>query len=308
MLSFLESVSANSGTGQTVLMQEFADNNPIVQMMSWINEETSVHEYSQLVELGDAGTRSLNTSRKGSQSKQTTKYVPYKLLSDIAEIDWQIAASNPLRKEQEKLNKMRSFADLWTWMFFHGSSDLDPEQFDGLRAHTQKYPRQLIQNHRSGAPLSRMMLRRAISNTKGANAILMSESIHDWFSESAQTGQKGNIVWTKNELGEDIMRFGTLPIIRIERDEMDRQLLPSTEGSEDLTANDCTSVYVVAMGEERLQGINFKGPQGYGMNVKDLPQVDVFEKTLMDWKTSIVIKDTRSVTRLAGVKAAPPTD
>lgn len=290
------------------LMEQFVENNPIVRIMDWINEPTNVLEYSQLVELGDAGTRSLNNSRKGTASKRTTKYVPYKLLSDISEIDWQIAASNPGRAAEEELLKMRSFSDEWMWMFFHGSSAVDPEQFDGLRHHCQEYSRQHLSNHDSGAPLSRMMLRRAISNTKGANAILMGEEIHDWFSESAQTANKAGIVWTKNELGEDIPSFGNVPIYRIERDEMDNQLLPLTEGSKNLSANNCTSVYVVAIGEGRLQAVNYAGPQGYGINVKDLGQVDVFEKTLLDWKTALVMKDTRSVTRLSGVQAGPPTD
>lgn len=308
MLTFLESVATNSGKAEKVLMEQFAENNPIAQLMSWVNEDSNVHEYSQLVALGDAGTRSLNTSRKGTPSKQTTKYVSYKLLSDISEIDWQIATSNPSRAADELLLKMRSFSDLWTWMVINGSSDIDPEQFDGLRAHAQKNPRQHLHNHRSGAPLSRMMLRKAITNTKGANAILMSEEILDWFSEGTQNATTPNILWKKTELGEDIPTYRNIPIIRIERDEMDRQLLPSTEGSEDLSANDCTSIYVVAIGEGKLQGINFKGPTGYGFSTKALAQVDVFESTLIDWKTALVAKDVRSITRLDGIQAAPPTD
>jgi hypothetical protein len=308
-LSFLDSVADDADESpRSVLMERFASENPIVSLISWINELTDVHSYSQLVELGDAGTRSLNSSRRGSPSKTITKYVPYKLISDISQTDWQIAAQNPLRAADEQLNKMRSFSDLWTWMFFHGSTDLDPEQFDGLRAHAQKHPRQLIHNHESGAPLSRMMLRKAITNTKGANAILMSEEILDWFSEGTQTQNRPNIVWRTNEIGIDIPMFRNVPIIRIQRDELDRQLLPSTEGSKDLSSNNCTSVYVVSMRDGGLQGINFSGPQGYGINVKELGQVDVFEQTLLDWKTAIVAKDVRSITRLAGVKAAPPTD
>jgi hypothetical protein len=133
----------------------------------------------------------------------------------------------------------------------------------------------------------------------------MSEDLHDWFSESA--GADTSIMWSKDELGTDILKFRGLPITRINRDQTDRQLLPSTEGSNDLTANDCTSVYVVARGEGKLQGINFKGPQGYGFNTVDLPQTEVFLSKLVEWKTSLVIEDKRSVTRLDGIKLGPIT-
>ena len=308
MLSFIEAVAADPDSQAGILMEEFIREDPIFSILGFVNEATPVYTYSQVVKSSTAGMRGLNEELRGEPSRESDSYETFKLMSDLMQTDWQVAAIDPNRKAREELRKIRAFKDLWIRQFFNGSTSLNNREFDGLRSRVEKMPRQWLHNDPAGAPLSLRKLRQAILRTKSATAILVSADLLDWLSESSQSGVlKGTVFYKQDELGRLAMMYNGLPILPIARDEMDREMLPATEVSFDGTSIDNTSIYVVSCRDGGLQGINFQGPKGYGFNVVEQGLRGVYEQTLVEYRTGIVIEDKRSVTRLDGIKLAPVT-
>ena len=308
MLTFIEAVAADPESQSGILMEEFIKEDPIFANLGFINEPTPVYTYSQVVKSATAGMRGLNEQILGEPGRESDSYETFKLMSDLMQTDWQVAALDPTRKAREELRKIRAFKDLWIRQFFNGSTSLNSREYDGLRARVEKMPRQWLQNAPGGAPLSMRKWKQAINRTKSPTASLVSADLHDWISEAAQTGiLKGSVMFGQDEFGKETLRYGGIPILRIERDETDREMLPATEGSFDGTTIDNTSIYVVSMRDGGLQGVNFQGPKGYGFNVVEQGQIGIYDQTLVEYRTGIVIEDKRSVTRLDGIKLAPIT-
>ena len=307
-LNLLEATNAAEGSKAEILTAELMGEDPIFNRIHWINEPTTQYMYSQVVSLGDAGTRALNDQREGSFSRQAQYTENRRIFSDQMLIDRQIIAGDPARRAKEEFRKIESIREAWLRMFFKGSSAIDPTQFDGLQVRSTRSSlagrpsRKLMNNSVSGAPLSLGMLRRAIDNTS-ANAILMPEQILQYLSEAGEIGTlKGAVLYNKDEFGMTLAYYGGLPIIPIRRDSADNYLLDNTELSADGSRNDCTSIYIVGFGEGKLQGINFQGVDGrYGIDVKDQGEQGPFMRTFIDWPCSIVDEHQRCFTRLRGI-------
>jgi hypothetical protein len=314
-LNLLDASNAPEGSNAELLTAELIGTDPIMNRLDWVNEASTEYKYSQTVELGDSGTRAINSSRTGTQSKQLQSAEGRRIFSDKMEIDRQIVAGDPSRRAKEEFRKIESTREAWLRMFFKGSSAQDPTQFDGLQARASRpalngtASTRTRHNSQSGAPLSLGALRRAIRNTQG-NAILMPCDVLDYFSEAAETGiLKGSVIYKPDEFGRETAYYAGLPIIPIEKDSADVPILGQTELSADGTSNECSSIYIVAFGEGKLQGINFQGVGGrYGIDVRDQGEVGPYLVTFMDWPCSIVAEHHKCLTRLAGITLGPVTN
>jgi hypothetical protein len=316
METLLNASNSAPGSNERLMTAEFVDNDPIFNRLHWHNEPTTQYKYTKTVQLGDAGMRGLNQTRRGTQSKQMDSYENRRFFSDLMTVDRQIAAGDPTRRTKEEFRKLQAIKEAWLRLFFKGSSANDPTQFDGLQVRASeptpdgRPSRRLMANSPTGAALSLGLLRRAISNTDG-NAILMTESILDRLSEAPEYGNlKGTVTYRLDEFGQNMAFFGNLPIIPIKRDSEEEPILGFTELSPDgVTTNECTSIYIVGFGENKLQGINFKGVDGkYGFDITDQGAVGTELHTLIEWPCSIVNEHHRCLTRFSGIVDAPVTN
>jgi hypothetical protein len=310
-LSLLEACSGDE-LGR-LMVAEFVQEDPIFQRLTWSNVDGTEYTYSQTVELGSASMRGLNETITGSNSKEMSFTENRRFFSELMKIDRQIVAGDPNRRTKEEFRKLQAMKERWLRLFFKGSSKQNPKEFDGLQARASEPQldgspsRKTIVNAPAGGVLSLRMLNAAIRNTRG-NAILMSEDLLDWLSAATQTGiLKGSVLYRQDDFGNSTAYYGSLPIIPIGRDSNEINFLDASEISPDgVSANDCTSVYVVGFGEGKLQGLNFKGVAGkYGFDVSDQGEVGTDLYTLIEWPCSIVAESRKCLTRLSGVRLGP---
>jgi hypothetical protein len=104
----------------------------------------------------------------------------------------------------------------------------------------------------------------------------------------------GNISSTVDQLGRPVRTYAGLPILTVDLDNEQNQILPFGEAAASGT-DTATSVYCVGMGSDSLTGI-----QNGQMMVNDLGELQsspIF-RTRIEWYTGLAAFNARSITRI----------
>ncbi len=170
-------------------------------------------------------------------------------------------------------------------------------EFDGLQSRIGTGSSQYINN--GGGALSFRALDEALDAVDavgGQKYIVCSKAARRALTAGARdSSANGGIHITQNELGRTQMMYNETPLLIIDRDQSNTEILGATE------ANDTTSLYVVSFGDTGCTGI-----QNGSINVRELgeshdkPQL----VTRIEWYVGMAVTSGRSIARLAGVDPA----
>ena len=200
------------------------------------------------------------------------------------------------RAVQEAM-KIKALALSWTKTFIKGDNDTDPREFDGLQKRLSGDA--VIANHSSGAGLSLIKLDEAIDAVDGATHILMSKSVRRRLTVAARsTAIGGYITYSKDEFGRQVTMYNDIPIIIIDKDNTNTDILGFTE------TGSTTSVYVIAMGEGQVSGL-----ENGGMDVRDIGELETKPafRTRVEWYSGMGIFTPRTAARLKNITDAAAT-
>lgn len=207
--------------------------------------------------------------------------------------------------------KTKALAHAVTTKLIKGDSTVDPREFDGLQRRIPVTGTQFVSGGTTdaGDPLSLFKLDQLIAKVAGPNKRLwMPQSLALRFGQAARNKDvAGTIMFDKNELGQQIMRYNGIPI---------DVAFPDNDGTEPLAFDEqgdllgtpggssAASVYCVSLGEGYLSGIQ-SGP----MEVRDLGELDTLPvvRTRIEWYASLLLEHPRAVARYGGISDAPFT-
>lgn len=204
--------------------------------------------------------------------------------------------------------KSKAASLLFTKKFFHGDSETNPKEFDGLRKRlTGNSVIELATNGLdavSSTANSKTFLnkmREALDYVVGENKVLYcSKAFRRKIEAVADNLGKNVLGWMDGPVGERIMTFDTVPIQLVELDEGKAEIFQFNEdcGSSSVTQ----SAYIVAHGETDVMGI-----QTDAIEVVDVPlQVSstaVAQRKLIEWDAGIVTHHGRAAVRIKGLLA-----
>lgn len=191
--------------------------------------------------------------------------------------------------------KIRALSLAWTRKFIKGDSSSDPREFDGLQVRAVGDQVISAGTTSGGAALTLAVMDQAYDQTYNPTHWIMSKAMARKFSAAARTTSvSGNVDWVPNQLGQRIMTYNGLPILRVDLDGDGNQILPFTEAAY-TGADTATSVYCVGMGSDSLIGI-----QNGSMMVDDLGilQTSPIYRTRVEWYTGLAAYNGRSITRI----------
>ena len=205
-----------------------------------------------------------------------------------------IAGQGQSARTMHTMLKVKAAALLWTKKFISGDSTSDPREFDGLQ--TRLTGNQNIANGATALSLDK--LRQAIDQTDNPTHIIMSKAMRRRLTAAASnTSVGGFVTYDTGSFGRRVTFFDDLPILELDRDNLNTDILPFTE------ASSTTSIYVVSMAEGGVFGI-----QSNNLTAEDMGRTDDgFYRTRVDWYNSIVAMNGRAATRLSGITDAAVT-
>jgi len=298
-LTLLEAAKLNSGdVYKAGVIAKFAESSEILRILPFQTIQGNSLKYNVEETLPGIGFRGVN----GSYTESTGIINPKTESLSIAggDIDVDIALVKFMGADQRTVQegmKIKALALSWTKTFIKGDSETDPAVFDGLQKRLTGDA--LIANHASGAGLSLAKLDEAIDAVDGANAILMSKSVRRRLTVAARTtAVGGNITYTMDEFGRQVTMYNDLPIIIVDKDNENVDILGYTE------TGSTTSVYVVAFGDGMVQGL-----ENGGMDIRDLGEIDTKPalRTRIEWLSGFGVFAPRSAARLKNITDAAAT-
>jgi len=298
-LTLLEAAKLNSGdTYKAGVLTKFAETSDLLRVLPFEGINGNSLKYNVEETLPGIGFRGVNESFDESTGIINPKVESLTIAGGDLDVDKFIVDTmgTDQRAVQESM-KIKALSLSWTRTFIKGDNETEPREFDGLQVRLTGDA--LIANHATGAGLSLAKLDEAIDAVDGANYIAMSKSVRRRLTVAARTAAVGgNITYTKDEFGRQVTMYNDIPILIMDKDNENNEILGFTE------TNSTTSIYVIALGEGQVSGL-----ENGGMDVRDLGELETKPafRTRVEWYSGMGVFAPRVAARLKNITDAAAT-
>jgi hypothetical protein len=294
--TLLEAAKLNSGdVYKAGVIMKFAESSDILRLLPFQSIAGNSLRYNIEETLPGVGFRGVNGSYTESTGIINPQTESLHIIGGDLDVDkFLLKTMGADQRTVQEGMKIKAIALAWTREFIKGDSETDITTFDGLQKRLTGDA--LIANHASAGPLSLAKLDEAIDAVDGANAILMNKAMRRRLTVAARTtAVGGNITYTIDEFGRQVARYNDIPIVIVDKDNTNTDILGFTE------ASSTTSIYVVNFGEGYVQGL-----ENGGMDVADLGELDTkpVVRTRIEWYNGFGVFAPKSAARLKNITDA----
>jgi len=296
-MTLLEASKLNSGdVYRQGVLEKFAETSDILRVLPFTGIQGNSLKYNIEETLPGIGFRGVNESYTESTGIINPKVESLTIAGGDLDVDKFIVDTmgQDQRATQEGM-KIKALSLAWTRTFIKGDNDTEPREFDGLQVRLTGDA--LITNGTAGLSLAK--LDEAIDAVDGATHIIMSKSVRRHLTVAARTAAVGgNISYTIDEFGRQVTAYNDIPILIADKDNNNDEILGYTE------ASSTTSVYVVAMGDGMVSGL-----ENGGMDVRDIGELEDKPalRTRVEWYSGMGVFAPRSAARLKLITNAAAT-
>lgn len=306
-LTLLEASKRTQDPVQSAVIEMYARNSSILLTLGIDTIQGSAMKYNREETLPGVGFRGINESYTESTGIINPQVEPLVIVGGDLDVDKFILETMGMgqRSTQEEM-KVKALALAWTKTFIKGDQESDPREFDGLQVRLTGS--QIIDagSTDGGDALSLTKLDELIDAVDEPTHLIMNKTMRRRLTAASRSTSIGGFITTeKDAFGRPISMYGDLPILILDKDNEDSDILPFTEvGSVGSTATAC-SIYCVSMGPGKLQGI-----QNKTLEARDLGELQTKPamRTRVEWYAGIAMYHGRAAARLRGISNAAVTE
>ena len=287
MLSLLEASKLQDDTFKAGVMAKFAETSDLLRVLMFENIPGNALGYNVEETLPGIAFRGVNESFTESTGIINPKTETLVIGGGDLDVDTSIIKTRgAIQRSIQEGMKIKALSLFCTKTFFKGDSETDPREFDGIQKRLTGTS--LIENGVAGLSIAK--LDEAIDAVDGANYLAMSKSQRRHLTAYARTINA--ISYSIDEFGKQVTMYNEIPILLIDEDNEGNQILGYTE------ASSTTSIYVLALGANRVQGI-----ENGGMEVRDLGELDTKPalRTRIEWLCGFGVFSPKSAARISGI-------
>ena len=288
----------------------FPQASPVLEMIPFLTVASDSYKYNRADTLPRSDFRALNENYTEGTSDLDHVTESLTISGGFSDVDRALVKTqgniNDLRAIHDSL-KATSCSKKWTKTFFKGDVESSPKEFDGLQA--RLIGDNLIEAGASsgGDALSLAKLDELMDATDGApSALFMNKTMRRKLTVAARnTSVGGDINYTVDQFGRQVMTYADCPIRLVEEDEENNDILAFDEAGSGGGSSVCTSIYAVKFG----LGTHCFGLQCGEMDVLDMGLYSggVKYRTLIEWISGFTLAHNKSAARLRGIKNAAVT-
>lgn len=292
---------------EAVYVEEYASQSEILRVLPFRNVAGGALPYNREHTLPGIGFRGVNEAYEEGTGIINPQVEVCKIAGGDLDVDrYIIDTQGEGVRSTHELMKVKALAHAWTRTFIKGDSRTNPRVFDGLQVRLTGT--QLIENAAgAGGALSLAQLDALIDQVDSPTHLLMSKAMRRRLSQASRaTGVSGFITYNPDEFGRQVAAYNELPILIVDQDNEDVDILGFTEASPNNANTNCTSIYCVSLGEAMLTGIQAAADGTFGVSVRDLGELETKPcmRTRIDWYSAIALMHGRSAARLFGITNA----
>ena len=254
--------------------------------------------------LGDVGVRRLNENSTRGLGTHTKAIYSTAIHTGSIAVDRALEARMPGSTASFRRDKIQAFSLYFDRLFIKGSKESNDREYNGLQALTKDSTTQLLAagNTSGGDALSLGKLDTLIKYVEFPTHWIMDKLFAARLSTAARnTGISGYVTFGQNELGMPQMSYAGIPILEIDEDNQANRILGFTEACPG-GGTGGTSIYLVSLGDLRLQGIQVQPLQVYNKG-QDSEGPAILEE--IEWDAGIGLFQRKSIARLWGIKDVP---
>lgn len=286
------------------IIELFAKNSDLLATLPFDTIQGNAYKFNREKILPNVAFRALNAAYTESTGKvdQITESL-YVAGGDIDVDKFIIDTSGMGQRAVQEAMKVKALTLSLTKALIKGDNATDPNSITGLQARIPTTDGQALSNGVSILTgLSLTKLDELIDMVDEPTHLIMNKTLRRRLSVAARTAAVGgNIVWKLGEFGRQVMHYNDLPVLIVDKDETNTDILTFTETSGGGTASAC-SIYCVSFADDGVMGL-----QNGGMSIRDLGEIDsqpVF-RTRIEWYVGLAIKRARAAARLYNIPNLP---
>lgn len=306
-LTLIEAEKLNPGTVfRQGIIETIVYNAKLLQVFPFIKITGNAYSYQQDGSLPSVGFRGVNAAYTASIGVINPATESLKIFGGTIDVDRALVAMNgeSVRAQQIAM-KLRASALNFTKKIFKGAEFANPTEFDGLQARITSAQTIHAGPTPNGTALSVDKLDEAIDLCLNPTHIFMNKTMRRRLSKAAKsTSIAGTINYTVDMFGQQIAHYNGLPIIEIEKDETETEILGFSEACNGGGTDTGTSIYVVSLGDNAVTGI-----RNGDIIVEDVGLVTgaTVYTTLVEQYVGMAILNGRSAVRIDSIADAAVT-
>lgn len=296
-LTLLEAAKLNSGDViKNAIIELYAGSSDILMNLPFESIKGNALSYNREASLPGIGFRGVNEAYTASTGVLNPVTESLVIAGGDLDVDkFIITTMGANQRAIHEAMKVRALSLAWTAKFIKGDTANDPREFDGLQTRITGSQKIAAGATANGTALSLEKLDEAIDQTIDATHLIMNKKMARKFSTAARTtAVSGYVTYDVNAFGKRITKYNGLPILTVDLDNMQSQIITNTEACTSGTATG-TSIYIVSMKEGMLNGI-----ENGTIDVRDLGELQTspLYRTRVEWYNGIAIYNGRAATRL----------
>ena len=302
-ITLLEAAKLVQNPLQRGVIEIFPRVSPVIERLPFFNVNGQAYVYNQEKTLPGIGFRGINGSYTESTGVLNPVTERLYVLGGISAVD------RALVKTQGNVNNLRATYDgmkakaaalEFTKKFFKGSSETDPNEFDGLEERLTGGQVINAGNTSGGDALTTDKLDEMIDAVQGTPDVLfMNKTMRRKVNALMRAaGQATEAV--SDAFGRRLSSYAGIPIAVIEEDKDGNAIFPFTEDNPGGGTAASTSIYAVRFGAAEW----VSGLQAGAMDVVDLGLNSTKFETLIEWICGMGVFHPKAAARLRGIKNA----
>lgn len=298
-LTILESAKLSNDVLQRGVIETFARNSVIFEMLPFMEIAGNSYKYNQEGTLPGIAFRDVNAAYSESSGVINQKSEGLYILGGDIDVDKFLVATRGNLQDLRAIHtgmKAKALSLAFTKTFFKGNADTNPLEFDGIERRLTGA--QVIDGKDEAITLTK--IDELIDAVEGEpDALLMSKAMRREVKRVLQTSQH-YIENGSDAFGRPVSTYAGVPIRIVETDASGNEILGFGEPAKAGGTNDTASIYAVKFGAEQYTA----GLRNGMINVRDLGEIDekpVF-RTRIEFYCGMAIFHPRAAARLKYVK------
>jgi hypothetical protein len=296
-LTLVEAAKIAMGRDETLkatIMDLYARSSDFLQYMPWETITGNALSFNREKTLPNAGFRGLNEAY--TEGTGELERITESLAIAGGDLDVDVMLVNTTGVDQRSVQesmKIKALSLAMTKEFIKGDVVSTPKSFDGLQ--TRCTGDQLIAAGSTTCSLSLTKLDELIDAVEDPTHLVMNKTMRRRLSAAARLPTVGGyITYDLDSFGRRITKYNDLPILLIDKDNTNTDILPFTETGAASVA-DSTSIYCVSFDDTGVVGL-----QSGEMDVRDLGEIDTKPvlRTRVEWYVTLAILRPKAAARL----------
>ena len=282
---------------RSAVIELYARSSDILRTIPFENITGNAIRFNREETLPEVGFRAVNESYNESSGVFNPITEPLVIAGGYLDVDKFIidTKGEEVRSAHEAL-QVKALGLTWTKKFIKGNNSSLPREFDGIQVRCTTDQTISAGATVGGAALSLAALDELIDTVEDPMYLIMNKAMKRRLTQAARnTSVGGFISYQQDEFGIPVTMYNDLPILVVDKDETNTDIMAFDEADSTGTTATATSIYCVSFGDGKFVGL-----QNGGINVADLGELQTqpVYRTKVEWYTGLCLYHTKAVARL----------